>query len=198
VFWPNARAPHTWMNAYREAGFGEAGKGPKGWDVTLDDVLSGVDELIRGGIVDPDRMGLYGFSNGGGVVNDLVTRTNRFKCAVSVAGVYPDWLLPAFPHTDTTIPTFEGGVSPFDDPAAYVQLSAIFHLKAVTTPMLLAVGDNDGDFLLGTIELYNGLRWLGKDVTFLRYPGQGHGFSGAALKDFWERETAFFDDHLKR
>ena len=197
VFWPNARAPHTWMDPYREEGFGQAGKGPGGWDVMVDDVTSGVDDLIRRGIADPGRMGLYGFSNGGGVVNYLVTRTSRFQCAVSVGGVYPDWLLPTFLHTDATIPTFEGGTSPWDDPAAYVQLSAVFHLKAVTTPMLLAAGDNDGDFLLGTIELYNGLRWLGKDVTFLRYPGQGHGFSGAALQDFWERETLFFDHHLK-
>jgi dipeptidyl aminopeptidase/acylaminoacyl peptidase len=197
VFWPNARAPHVWINAYRDQAFTQAGKGPEGWDVTVDDTLSGVDELVRRGIVDPDRMGLQGFSNGGGVVNYLVTRTNRFKCAVSVAGVYPDWLLPTFLHTDATIPTFEGGTSPWDDPAAYVKLSAVFHVKAVTTPMLLAAGDNDGDFLLGMIELYNSLRSLGKDVTFLRYPGMGHGFSGPALQDFRERENAFLDQYLK-
>jgi len=57
----------------------------------------------------------------------------------------------------------------------------------------LADGDDDGDFLLGTIEMFNGLRYLDKDVTFLRYPNQGHGFSGAALSDFWSRENAFFD-----
>jgi dipeptidyl aminopeptidase/acylaminoacyl peptidase len=31
----------------------------------------------------------------------------------------------------------------------------------------------------------------------LRYPDQGHGFKGGALKDFWERENAFFDKYLK-
>lgn len=197
VFWPNARTPHTWMNPYRDEAFDQEAKGLQGWDVTVDDVLSGVNELIRRGIVDPDRMGLYGFSNGGGVVNYLITRTTRFKCAVSVAGVYPDWLLPVFLHTGSTIPTFEGGTSPWDDPAAYVRLSAVFHLKSVTTPVLLADGDDDGDFLLGSIEMYNGLRWLGKNVTFLRYPEQGHGFSGAAMKDFWARELEFLDNYLK-
>jgi hypothetical protein len=49
----------------------------------------------------------------------------------------------------------------------------------------------------GLQEMYNGLRFLGKDVTLLRYPGQGHGFEGAALKGFWERENAFFDKYLK-
>ena len=62
--------------------------------------------------------------------------------------------------------------------------------------MLLADGDNDGDFLLDTIEVYNGLKQAGVDVTLLRYPGQGHGFTGTALEDFWERELAFFDRYL--
>jgi dipeptidyl aminopeptidase/acylaminoacyl peptidase len=63
--------------------------------------------------------------------------------------------------------------------------------------MLLAAGDDDGYFLLGAIELYNSLRWLKKDVTLLRYAGQGHGFTGSALKDFTAREMAFFDLYLK-
>ena len=125
-----------------------------------------------------------------------MTRTNQFKCAVSVAAVYPDWFRPLFLEGDG-FTVAVAGVSPWDDPEAYLRLSAIFHLKQVTTPMLLADGDNDGDFLLGMIEMYNGLRYLGKEVTFLRYPNQGHGFSGPAMKDFWEREMAFFDKYLK-
>ncbi len=40
------------------------------------------------------------------------------------------------------------------------------------------------------------IRWLGKDVTLLRYPDQGHGFTGPALRDFSGRVMAFFDQHL--
>jgi dipeptidyl aminopeptidase/acylaminoacyl peptidase len=197
IFWPAARAPHTWMNSYREQAFQDAAKGPKGVELSVDDVMSGVDELIRRGIVDPDRMGLHGFSNGGGVVGYLVTHTNRFKCAVWISGVYPDWVLPALVQTDSTLATFAGGPSVLEDPEFYVKLSAIYRLKNVATPMLLAAGDDDGFFFLGAIELYNSLRALKKDVTLLRYAGQGHGFTGAALKDFSARESAFFDKHLK-
>jgi dipeptidyl aminopeptidase/acylaminoacyl peptidase len=91
----------------------------------------------------------------------------------------------------------EGGADPWSDPEPYIQLSAVFRLKRVTTPMLLADGDDDGQFLLNTIEMYSGLRWYGKKVTLLRYPGQQHGFTGAALHDFWRREHAFFDRYLK-
>ena len=197
VFWPNARAPHVWMNPFKSEAFSRAAKGPDGWEITIDDVMSGVDELIRRGIVDRERMGLYGFSNGGGIVNYLVTQTDRFKCAVSVAGAVSDWLRLALLQTDSKFPDFEGGDNPWSDPEPYIQLSAVFRLQNVTTPLLLADGDQDDEFLLNTIEMYNGLRRFGKEVTFLRYRDQEHGFTGAALEDFWRRENAFLDKYLK-
>jgi len=191
VFWPNERAPHVWMNPFKSEKYDRAAKGPGGWEITVDDIISGVDELIRRGLVDDARMALYGFSNGAGVVNYLVTRTNRFKCAVSVAGALSDWVRPALLETDSWVPNWEGGLNPWHDPDAYTRLSAVFHAGQVTTPMLLADGDDDGDFLLDTIEMYNGLRHFGVDVTLLRYPGQGHGFTGQAMRDFWQREMTF-------
>jgi dipeptidyl aminopeptidase/acylaminoacyl peptidase len=196
VFYPDPRAPHTWMNPFLTKQYDEAARGSRGWEITVDDVMTGVDELIRRGIVDPNRMGLYGFSNGGGVVNYLVTRTSRFRCAVSVSGAFADWVRPYLLGTLPTVPVFAGGVTLWKNPMEYIRLSAVFHLDKVRTPMLLAAGDDDGDFLLNTIEMYNGLRWLKRNVEFVRYPGQGHGFTGAAMKDFWERENSFFDEHL--
>ena len=166
------------------------------WDTTVDDVMSGVDALIERGLVDPERMCLYGFSNGGGVVNALVTRTQRFKCAVSVAAVMPDWISSVMLEFNS-FALLQSGTTPWKNPQAYIDLSAVFHLEGVTTPMLLADGDEDAGFLLGMIEMYNGLRWLGKDVTLLRYPNQAHGFTGAPLRDFWSRESAFFARYLE-
>ena len=198
VFWPAARAPGQWQNPYKSPGFSAEAKGPKGIDVMFDDIASGVDELIRTGIVDPNRMGLYGFSNGGGVVNQLVTRTSRFKCAVSVeAAGSTDLMSDFFFYTYNKILAANAGALPWDDPQLYTDLSVIFRLDKIKTPMLLAEGDDDGMFLMNSIELYNGLRWLGKDVTLLRYPGQGHGLTGAALKDFYQRVIALFDSYLK-
>lgn len=200
VFYPNARGPHVWMNPFKNTAYDQAARGPKGWEVTFDDVMSGVDEVVQRGIADPDEMGLLGFSNGGAVVNYLLTRTGRFKCAVSVAsGLGVEWSLPFFLSTsDPFIPAI-AGMTPWENPQAYIELSPIYHLDKVTTPVLLADGDDDGPmaFLLGDIEMYNSLRWFGRDVTFLRYPNQGHGFTGEALKDFWGRENAFFDKYLR-
>ncbi len=197
VFHANPRGPHVWMNPFKTQTFDQAARGPDGWEVTFQDVMSGVDEIIRRGIADPDRMGLLGFSNGGAVVNYVLTRTGRFKCAISVASVLGDWALPFFLSTsDPFIPSI-AGMTPWENPRAYIKLSAVYHLDKVTTPVLLADGDNDGFILLSNIEIYNGLRWFGKDVTFLRYPNQGHGFTGEALKDFWQRVNVFLDKYLK-
>ncbi len=197
VFNPSARAPHVWIDPFKSKEYDEAAKGPSGWDVTFDDVMSGVDELITDGIVDADRMGLFGFSNGGAIADYLVTKTDRFKCAVVDAAVWPDWFRPLLLEGYGGVPEFAGGSTPWNNPEGYIRLSAIFHLDKVTTPMLLADGDNDGDFLLGMIEMYNGLRFLGKEVTFVRYPGQAHALTGWALKDFEQRTMDFFDAHLK-
>jgi len=198
VFWPNARAPHDWINPFKSRAYDQAGKGTEGLRVMTDDVLSGDDHLIRRGIVDPERMGLYGFSNGAGVVNQLVTRTQRFKCAVSVAAATSvDWSRAFFLSTLNPMIPRMAGVLPWQNPETYIRLSTIYHLDKIKTPMLLADGDDDGDFLLNMIEMYNGLRYLGRDVVFLRYPSQGHGFTGMAMKDFWDRESLFFDHHLK-
>src|SRR5260370_40673097 len=86
VFYPNARGPHVWINPFKTAAYDQAARGPKGWEVTFDDVMSGVDEMIRRGIADPDRMGLLGFSNGGAIVKHFLTKKGRFKWSVSVAG----------------------------------------------------------------------------------------------------------------
>jgi len=198
IFNPSARAPHVWIDPFKDKKYDEAAKGSNGWDVTFDDIISGVDELIRQDIVDPDRMGLFGFSNGGGIADYLVTKTSRFRCAVVHAAVYPDWIRPLLLEGDAGVTEFAGGITPWNDPVGYMRLSAVFHLDKVTTPMLLADGDNDRDFLLGMIEMYNGLRFLGKEVTFVRYPGQAHALTGSALNDFEQRTMDFFDAHLKR
>jgi dipeptidyl aminopeptidase/acylaminoacyl peptidase len=197
VFNPSARAPHVWIDPFKSKEYDEAAKGPNGWEITFDDVMSGVDELIHQRLVDPDRMGLFGFSNGGAIADYLVTRTGRFKCAVVDAAVWPDWFRPLLLEGYAGVPEFAGGTTPWTDPEGYMRLSSVFHLDKVTTPMLLADGDNDGDFLLGMIEMYNGLRFLGKEVTFVRYPGQAHALTAWALKDFQQRTMDFFDAHLK-
>ena len=76
------------------------------------------------------------------VVNQLVTMTNRFKCAVSVAAALSgDWSRPFFLQTNAQFITDIAGATPWKDTQAYVKLSAIYRLDKVNTPILLADGE---------------------------------------------------------
>src|SRR3546814_6779807 len=82
------------------------------WDVMVDDVMSGVDELIRRGLVDADRMCGYGHSNGGAVVDYLITQTDRFQCAVVVSPVWSNWAGTPLLQGMWGIMSMWGGVEP--------------------------------------------------------------------------------------
>ncbi len=199
VFLPGHRAPHTYQN-YELKGkvYTDKGKGPPGIGVLVDDILSGVDTLIAQGIADSSRMCLFGYSNGGGTVNYMITHTARFRCAVSASAAVTDRATDFFVSGDPAYPMFwDEGHAPWQRPDVYVAVSPVYHLDQVRTPLLLSIGDHDAAMLLGTLEMYRGLRWLGRDVTLLRYPGQSHELEGAALEDFWTRVYAFFDQYLK-
>lgn len=196
VFRPSPPAPTVWVNSWTTEASSAVAKGPKGWAITVDDVMSGVDHLAAEGLVDPDRMCLYGWSNGGGVVDYLVTRVHRFQCAISVEPAFADAVRLFLFSPQDMVSWLDGGKQLDAGLADYIALSSVFHLSSVRTPMLLADGDEDGDFLLNSIEVYDQLRQLGKPVTLVRYPNQGHGFSGDALGDFWNREMAFFARYL--
>jgi len=200
VFLPNHRGPHIYQN-YQLKGkrYTDKGKGLKGIDVLVDDVLSGIDTLIAQGIVDSTRLAIFGYSNGGATVNYLITRTTRFRCAISAAPAVTDRATDFFLNWDPSYAVFwDEGYAPWERPDLYAAVSPVYHLDRVRTPLLLAVGDRDAGFLLGTLEMYRGLRWLNRDVTLLRYPGQAHVFEGPAMVDFWNRAYRFLDDHLSR
>jgi dipeptidyl aminopeptidase/acylaminoacyl peptidase len=198
VFKAAPRSPHTWMNA-ADASFRRAAKGSAGWDVGIDDLLSGVNSLIDRGITDKDRMCVYGQSNGGGFVSYLITKTDVFKCAVIISPAAADWIRPALLETNgrDIQKTLSGGIDFDENPVEFLKMSSVFFLKRAKTPTLIAAGDNDGRFLLDAIEVYNGLRAANVEVTFLRYPGQEHIFDLKAMSDLWGRTILFFNRFLK-
>src|SRR5258708_9602671 len=71
VFRPSPPAPHSSVAPWTTQASSLETGGAIGIKLMVNHVLSGVDELIRRGIVDSDRMCLYGYSNGGGVVSNL-------------------------------------------------------------------------------------------------------------------------------
>ncbi|NRF71498.1 S9 family peptidase [Aquincola sp. S2] len=79
VLRPNPRGSTGYGTAFRRdvvKGFGVG---------DYDDLMSGVDHLVRLGVADPDRLGVTGWSYGGYMTSWIVTQTQRFKAAVAIA-----------------------------------------------------------------------------------------------------------------
>ncbi len=200
IFIPAARGPHVWMNHWSTRSYSTVARGGNGWEVTQDDLMSGVNALGSRGLIDRSRMCIYGHSNGGAVALNVIARTNAFACAVAVAPVMLDWLSQStLRSSSATWMTgfFGSNISVFDDPESYLKLSVVYKASAIHTPTLLAVGDGDHvETVLGTIAMYTSLRYVGQNVTLLRYPDQSHVIQGAAMRDLWDRELRVFDTYL--
>lgn len=194
-FLPNHRAPHMWLNPLKGARYDAAAVGATGLRIMTDDILTGVDELARRGLVDPKKLCVTGFSNGGQQGLQLLTQTDRFRCAVIQSPSTANWLNLVLFGPEDVIKTLYG-VTPWEDPSTYIALSAVFQADKIHTPVLLAVGDLESQ-VLEAVQLFSALKYLKRDVTLLRYPTQGHGFSGAAEEDFTRRATAFLAEHLR-
>ena len=98
---------------------------------------NGAIELIRDGIVDEKRIGLYGFSNGGAVAAQLLSKTERFKCAVIVAPASSiDWTSKfLLTSLDNSLAYIIGAV-PWEDPDKYVALSVASLLSGETSAVI--------------------------------------------------------------
>lgn len=164
-------------------------------------VMPAIDRLVDLGIADPDRLAVMGNSNGGYSTLALITQTQRFKAAVMNAG-FGD--LTAFYGTmgGGWIPWLESkggsmGVPPWEDPVRYIENSPVYYLDQVQTPLIIQAGAADSGIIQHSDQVWVGLQRLNKDVTYLRYGGEGHVLAGAAnLKDYWQRVIAFFEQHL--
>jgi dipeptidyl aminopeptidase/acylaminoacyl peptidase len=196
VFMPNMRAPNIVSIPLKGAAYSQAARGPDGISVFVDDVTSGLDHLIKAGIVDPNRVVLYGFSNGGYETDLLITQTTRFKAAASV-GSFPDILGEYFRHEFAWNYGKEVvGATPWEDLHGYLALSPVYEANKITTPLLLAAGDKDQPIILHNVAMYNALKSQQKDVTLLRYQQSGHILNDDDLRDFYRRMFEFYETHL--
>lgn len=161
-----------------------------------DDIMTGVDYVIGQGWADPDRMVAYGWSYGGYMTFWMSTQTDRFKLISPGAGLSNLYSM----YSTTDIPAYLGWFfgTPWDNEDIYRQLSPIRHANKVTAKILIMHGANDARVPPEqAVEFYKALTDLGKDVSFVRYPRQGHGIGEPRLAmDRLRRYVCAFTDVL--
>jgi dipeptidyl aminopeptidase/acylaminoacyl peptidase len=162
------------------------------------DILAGVDKALESAPIDPDRLGLTGWSYGGYMTMWGVTQTHRFRAAVAGAGV-SDWLSYYGENKidQWMIPYF--GASVYDDPGVYAMSAPINFIKNVTTPTLIVVGQYDGECPAPqSLEFWHALETLHVPTTLVIYPNEGHGFVNPAHnRDVIQRTVDWFNHYLQ-
>lgn len=161
-----------------------------------DDLMTGVDYVIEQGIADPERMVVGGWSGGGFLTNWTITHTDRFKAAVSGAGI-ANWV--SFQGTADVRSVFDGYLGRVDeDTEHHWRLSPIRYIKNAVTPTLILYGENDLRVPVSQgFELYEGLKSRGVETQLVMYPREPHGIGERKHQlDLLVRVTSWFDRHI--
>ena len=165
----------------------------------VEDLLAGVDKAIALGVADPDKLCVTGWSYGGILTDYTTASTDRFKCAISGAGVAAPM---SFYGVDQYILQYDNELGPpWKNLPLYIKMSYPFLEidKRIHTPMLFMGGTSDMNVpLLGGEQMYEALKSLGRPTELVVYPGQFHGFTKPSyIKDRYERWLAWWDKYLK-
>lgn len=161
------------------------------------DVLSGVDALIAQGHVDPGKLAVMGWSQGGYISAFLTTSSTRFK-AISVGAGISDWATYYY-NTDITPFTRQYlGANPIDDPKIYEKTSPISYVKKAATPTLIQHGELDRRVpIANAYELRQALEDRGVPVEMVVYKGFGHGIDKPkAAHAVMEHNFAWFNHYI--
>jgi dipeptidyl aminopeptidase/acylaminoacyl peptidase len=164
-----------------------------------EDVMAAVDHVVGIGVADPARLGVGGWSYGGILTNYVITKTGRFKAAVSGSGI-SNYL--AGYGTDHYQYEYEVELGlPWKTRDLWLGLSSpFFDVEKVTTPTLFLCGALDMNVpLLNTEQMYQALRRVGRvETELVVYPTEWHSIDTPSVqKDRLERYLAWYDRFLR-
>jgi dipeptidyl aminopeptidase/acylaminoacyl peptidase len=162
-----------------------------------DDVMAAVDTAIAMGVADPDRLGVGGWSYGGILTDHVISKTTRFKAAISGASEF-NYL--ANYGTDHYQRQWEAELGlPWQNTALWIKLSPFYRMDKIVTPTLVMGGETDMNVpILGGQQLYQGLRRLGRETELVIYPGENHSIRRPSFQqDRYERYIAWYAKYLK-
>lgn len=173
----------------------------------VDVLLPQVYRAAELGYIDITRVGITGQSFGGYGTGSIISRTNLFRAAVAISGIYD--LGGTYGHMGDGYTSFwvgwaEGGQArmgthPWADVRRYMDNSPYYQADKIRTPLLLVHGDEDMAYH-DAEKLFSALRRLGRDAQLAVYHGQGHvvfDWSQPNAIDAGRRMIEFFDRYLK-
>ena len=221
----NRRGYLTLSSDYRSWGDSETGESLfySGLAIDVVNLMNAIPSLPQ---ADPERIGMWGHSMGGGVTLKVLTIDSRVKAAViysSVSADFADIIARCGPGClgDVFAGELEFGcnssdILPLDlppdliasyfnsvsDPEILKAVSPLYHLDNVTAPVQINYGTKDGLTFAGTppewsTKMYDGFVGEKKDSQIFSQEGEGHSFIGEPWFEFMARSLRFFDKHVR-
>jgi dipeptidyl aminopeptidase/acylaminoacyl peptidase len=169
------------------------------YELEIPDVEAGVDHVIALGLADPERLGATGWSNGGILTADLITKTGRYKVAsIGAADVewLSDWANVAF---GASFDNYYFGGTPWEATEVYLEKSPFLRLTEVTTPTIIYTGTEDTNVPPHqSWSLFRALQQIGKtEARLVVFPGEPHGLRKVAhQRRKIEEDLAWLDRYV--
>lgn len=179
-------------NAYQKAIYADWG------NLEVVDLVGAVDEAVRQGIADPNRLGIGGWSYGGISTNYTIATDTRFKAAVSGAGSSMQFGMYGM---DQYIIQWEHEIGlPWTSKDPWIKVSyPFFNADKIKTPTLFLGGEKDFNVpIAGGEQMYQALKSLGVDTELVIYPGQFHSLTIPSYeRDRLQRYLNWFNKYLQ-
>jgi dipeptidyl aminopeptidase/acylaminoacyl peptidase len=188
------------INPHGSTGYGQAFTEQISGDwggAAYEDLMKGVDHVIKLGYVDPNRIGAAGGSYGGYMVNWILGHTDRFKALVSHAGVYN--LTSMYSTEELWFADWEFKGTPWDNPELYTKWSPHLSAKKFKTPTLVVHGELDYRVPVGEgLQLFSTLQRKGVPSKLLYFPDEGHWVLKPQNSELWYKTVLdWLDQWLK-
>ncbi|HEY2091349.1 MAG TPA: prolyl oligopeptidase family serine peptidase [Thermoanaerobaculia bacterium] len=174
---------------------GEGSKEPN--DTYVDQLVAGakaaVDELVRRGVGDRDRMAVGGHSYGAFMTANLLAHSDLFRAGIARSGAYNRTLTPfSFQAEERTF---------WEVPDTYMTMSPFRYADKINEPILLIHGiddDNSGTFPIQSERLYQAIKGLGGTARLVMLPYEAHGYRAreSVMHMLWEMDQ-WLDKYVK-
>ena len=152
-----------------------------------------IDECVRRGFTDRDRVGVGGHSYGAFSSANMLAHTDLFRAGIASDGAYNRTLTPfTFQAEERTL---------WQAPQTYLDMSPFMHADRIKQPLLLLHNLDDTNVGTNPIQsdrMFEALNGMGKTVTLVNYPYEDHGPAAKeTVLDYWSRVIEWFDKYVK-
>jgi dipeptidyl aminopeptidase/acylaminoacyl peptidase len=160
------------------------------------DIMAAVDALVERGTIDSDRLGFTGYSYGGMMTNVVISRTDRFKAAVSIAGMWNYTSAIGQNNSQLFIDSYDQPWS--HDLQLLWEQSPVSRADKIVTPTLVMHGlDDEPVDPRQSVEMFSYLQLNGVDSRLVLYPDEGHGINKPShMLDYQTRELQWFRHYV--